>query len=81
MMKYTEIPTDLLVEATNLLPHLGHLFEMADFSGDIELKVTEDQMFRLMPLIKWLHYIEAEWNAELDLRCGDPFCTASRDSN
>ncbi|BDB41551.1 MULTISPECIES: hypothetical protein [Mycobacterium] len=62
-MSYTEIPTALLVEAGNLLPHMGYLFEQAEF-GDIELTVDQDQMVRLLPLIRWLEYIEAKWSAE-----------------
>lgn len=61
-MDYTEIPTRLLVEAGNVLPNLGYQFEQMDFSGDVN--VTVQQMHRLLPLIKWLDYIEAAWHAE-----------------
>ncbi|OBF69609.1 hypothetical protein A5753_21340 [Mycobacterium sp. 852002-51971_SCH5477799-a] len=58
-MKYTEIPTHLLDEATNLLPRLGYLYEQADFSADVALTVTAEEMFRLMPLVRWLEYFES----------------------
>lgn len=61
-MQYTEIPTNLLFQASNVLPGLWYQFEQVDFSGD--LKITEDQMHRLRPLIKWLEYIEAVFDAE-----------------
>ncbi|WP_196807919.1 hypothetical protein [Mycobacterium sp. 141] len=64
-MLYTEIPTRLLVDAGNVLPNLGYQFEQMDFSGRLE--ITEDQMLRLLPLIKWLEYIETSWNAEREI--------------
>ncbi|WP_062889923.1 hypothetical protein [Mycobacterium avium] len=65
-MSYTEIPTDLLVELTNLLPNLGYRFEQADYSSDVALTISRGQMSRLMPLIKWLDYIEAVWHNNED---------------
>lgn len=61
-MSYTKIPTKLLVAAANFLPQLGYRFERADYSGDVEFKLTSDEMFRLLPLIKWLDYIETTWD-------------------
>lgn len=62
-MKYTEIPTDLLVELAELLRDVDEGFYPD--CNDVVLKLPASIVeMHLMPLIKWLQYISATWYVE-----------------
>lgn len=62
-MRYTEIPTDLLVEVVELVDRINDDRHRND-DGSAAIILSAESREQMEPLLKWLDYIRAAWLIE-----------------
>jgi hypothetical protein len=76
---YTEIPTNLLVDAHDLIIHtIKDAFDTErNWDDDLQVAtvtISAEYMEQLQPLIKWLEYICATWGTESEREASTHRC-------
>lgn len=68
-MSYTEVPTELVWDAYGLLCPLEQMYEESGFNGDVEYKVANETLYKLLPLFRWLDYFQRKEEAPQICSC------------